>query len=79
MAIRRSLSTPTRSLALSINVFTWALRSDRMPDTSLALLSRSPSDSLRAFNDLDNLVRPSKVGPSCGAIWSSVADSVSSD
>ena len=35
--------------------------------------------SLRLFSDCDSRVSPSNVGPSCGAIWSIVADSVSSD
>ena len=55
------------------------LRSDRIPVTSLALLSRSPSVSLRLLRTSDSRVSPSNVGPSCGAIWSIVADSVSSD
>ena len=47
--------------------------------TSPALLNRSPRFLLRLLRVRDNRVSPSKAGPSCGAIWSSVADSVSSD
>ncbi len=79
MACRRSTSTASRSLALRISVLTCWLRSDRTPVTSPALASRSPSVSLRLLSDRDSRVSPSNVGPSCGAIWSMVADSVSSD
>ena len=47
--------------------------------TSPAVLSSSARLSLRLLSDRDSRVTPSKVGPSCGAIWSSVADNVSSD
>ncbi len=55
------------------------LRSDRIPVTSPAVFSSSARLSLRSLSDLDSRDRPSKVGPNCGAIWSSVVDSVSSD
>ena len=34
---------------------------------------------MRLLSDRDNRDTPSNVGPNCGAIWSSVADSVSND
>ena len=74
-----STSTPSRSLALRISVLTCWLRCDRILVTSPALLRSSPSVWLRLLRDCDSRVTPSKAGPSCGAIWSSVADRVSSD
>ena len=47
--------------------------------TSAALLSSALSDSLRPFSVSDKRLRPSKVGPSCGAIRSMVSDNVSRD
>ncbi len=47
--------------------------------TSPAVFSSSARLSLRLFSDFDSRETPSNVGPSCGAIWSSVCASVSSD
>lgn len=55
------------------------LRSERIPVTSAALFRRSASDSLRPLMVCDSCVRPSKAGPSWGAIASMVSDSASSD
>ena len=69
----------SRSSALRMSLLTCWLRSDRIPVTSLALLSRSPRVLLRPLRVCDSRVSPSKVGPNCGAIWLIVSDSVSSD
>src|ERR1700684_2014682 len=62
-----------------MSLLTCWLRSDRIPVTSPALLNSSLRDWLRLFRLRDNRVTASKVGPNWGAIWLSVADSVSSD
>src|ERR1700756_5423454 len=62
-----------------MSLLTCWLRSDRIPLTSLALLSSAPKDWLRLLRLRDNRVTASKVGPNCGAIWLSVADNVSRD
>ena len=55
------------------------LRLASTPVTSAGVLEQSARVSLRLFSDRDSRVSPSNVGPSCGAIWSRVSDSVSSD
>ena len=55
------------------------LCSDRIPVTSVALLSSASRVSPRLLIARDSRVSPSNVGPNCGAIWSIVADSASSD
>ena len=62
-----------------MSLLTCWLRSDRIPVTALALLSRSARLVLRLLRLCDNRLTASKVGPNCGAIWLSVADNVSSD
>ena len=79
IAYLRSLSTARRSLAFRINALTCLLRSEKIPVTSPAVLSNSDRLSLRLLSDRDNRDRPSKVGPSCGEIWSRVCARVSND
>src|ERR1700722_15861541 len=62
-----------------MSLLTCWLRSDRIPVTVLALLSSSARLVLRLLRLCDNRLTASKVGPNCGAIWLSVADSVSRD
>src|ERR1700761_1868685 len=79
ISCRRATRTWSRSSELRSSLFTCWLRSERIPVTSPALLSSWPSDWLRPLRVRDSRVSPSKAGPSCGAIWLSVADNVSSD
>ena len=66
-------------MAFRISVLTCLLRSEKIPVTSAAVCSSSARLSLRLLSDCDRRDNPSNVGPSCGAIWSSVCASVSSD
>ena len=78
MANRRSSRTPSSSLALRISVFTCRLRAEdagHLGGTAQQIRQRL----VALVERREMRLIPSKVGPSCGASRSMVADSVSSD